>query len=344
MVHLFAQNIKNRRSWNLMLTVFLLSVLMSVPAIAADNVSLKLNATYGRTNFHTMGTVDFAGLVDKYSEGNVKIDVFPAGAFGYKESDLLKVVRDGQVSMSDILMGMVAESEHVFGISSLPRLVKNYEQARKLYNACKPLYEKAAARWNQKILYAVPWPPSGLASKKKINTILDLKRLNTRAYDKNGALFLNELGIDAVPMPWEDVSSSLSTGKINSVLTSAESAKEGKFWESLTCFSKINYAYALNMVTINLDYWKQLSDNQQSAVLKAAAETENSQWQNSKNRYQESLDFIKQKGMSIWEENSQVSGKMDEAAKRVIEKFLIISDDDTKAVLNPFLKNINIEQ
>lgn len=338
MVHLFAHNIKNRRLWYLILTISLLSVLMSVHAIAEENVSLKLNATYGSTNFHTMGAVAFAGLADKYSEGDVKIDVFPAGAFGYKESDLLKVVRDAQVSMSDILMGMVAESEHVFGISSLPRLVKSYEQARELYDACKPLYEKAAAKWNQKILYAVPWPPSGFVSKKKINTILDLKRLHTRAYDKNGALFLNELGIDAVSMPWENVYSSLRIGKINSVLTSAESVKEGKFWESLTSFSKINYAYALNMVTINLDDWEKLSNNQQSVLLKSAAETENSQWKNSKNRYQESLDFIKQKGMSVWDENPQVSEKMDEAAKRVVENFLIAADDDTKAVLKPFIK------
>jgi TRAP-type C4-dicarboxylate transport system substrate-binding protein len=319
-------------------TAFLLVITM-VTATAGDNITMKLNATYGTTNFHTLGAIDFAQLVEEYTGGKVKIEVFPAGAFGYKETKLLKVVRDGQVPMSDILMGMVAESEHVFGISSLPRLVNNYEQARALYEACKPLYEKAAIKWNQKFLYAAPWSPSGIASKKKINPIVDLKRLKTRTYDKNGTDFLNKLGIDAVPIPWEDVYSSLRTGKINSVLTSAESAKEGKFWEVLICFTKINYAYALNMVTINLDYWKGLSGDQQSAVLKAASETEDALWQNSKNRYQESLDSIKQKGMSIWEEDPQVSEELNNAARKVIDNFMTAADDHTRAVLKPFIKN-----
>ena len=55
------------------------------------------------------------------------------------------------------------------------------------------------------------------------------------------------------------VYSSLRTGMIDSVLTSAESTKNGKFWEVLGAFKPINYAFPLNMVTINNDYWKSLN-------------------------------------------------------------------------------------
>ena len=47
-----------------------------------------------------------------------------------------------------------------------------------------------------------------------------------------------------------------------------------KIWEVLTDFTKINYAYPLQAVTINLDYWNSLTKAQQEAMLKAAAEIE----------------------------------------------------------------------
>ncbi|HCO12322.1 MAG TPA: ABC transporter substrate-binding protein, partial [Desulfonauticus sp.] len=86
--------------------------------------------------------------------------------------------------------GVVAGSESVFGVSSLPRLVKNYVEARSLYEELKPYYEKAALKWNQKFLYAAPWPPSGWVTKNRINSVEDFKGLKTRTYDKNGAQFL----------------------------------------------------------------------------------------------------------------------------------------------------------
>ena len=95
-------------------------------------------------------------------------------------------------------------------------------------------------------------------------------------------------------MPWGEVYASLRTGMIDSVLTSSESAKNGKFWEVLNNFKPINYAYPLNMIIINLDYWNALTPEQQEAMLKATNETETAQWENSKARSEEALKTIKE--------------------------------------------------
>ncbi len=312
--------------------------LMAFPAMGADVVKLDLNAIYGPTSFHTQGAMEFAKRVAKYSNDTVKITVHPGGSLGFKGQELLKVVKDGQVPMSDILMGVVAGSAHVFGISSLPRLVKNYDEARKLYDQCKPLYQKAAKKWNQLFLYAAPWPPSGLVTKKEINKVGDLKGLKTRTYDKNGAEFLRALGGAPLSLPWGEVYSSLRTGMIDSVLTSAESSKNGKFWEVLSYFKKINYAYPLNMITMNLDYWKALSKDQQDAILKAAKETEEAQWKNSNNRNSEALKIIQEKGIKVSEETPELTAKMDEAAKKIQKDFMAKAKGDEKKVLEAFVK------
>ncbi|MEA1969692.1 MAG: ABC transporter substrate-binding protein, partial [Thermodesulfobacteriota bacterium] len=159
-------------------------VLFSVTASWADKTAkLDLNAVYGSTSFHTMGAMDFAKLAKEYSNGSIEITVHPGGSLGFKGPELLKSIKDAQLPMSDILMGVVAGSEHLFGISSLPRLAASFDEAKELYNDCKPLYEKAAAKWNQKLLYAAPWPPSGLVTKNSVASSADIKGLKTRTYD-----------------------------------------------------------------------------------------------------------------------------------------------------------------
>lgn len=318
--------------------IFTLFFVMVSLGLHAEVVKLNLNAIYGPTSFHTQGAMEFAKLVEKYSKGTVKITVHPGGSLGFKGPELLKAVKDAQVPMSDILMGVVAGSEHVFGISSLPKLVSDFKEARALYEDCRPLYEKAALKWNQKFLYAAPWPPSGLVTKHEIKKVEDLKGLKTRTYDKNGAKFLKELGASPVSMPWGEVYSSLRTGVIDSVLTSTESAKNGKFWEVLKYFTNIYYAFPLNMVTINLDYWKALNKEQQKAMLKAAKEIEEAQWRRSKERYFSAAEELKAHGMIINDPTPELNAAMKKAAKKIIDEFIEKAKGKEKEILKKYAK------
>ncbi|WP_025209632.1 TRAP transporter substrate-binding protein [Hippea sp. KM1] len=320
------------------LFVVVLAVLIVSGFSHAKVIKMNLNCIYGPNSIHTKGAVRFAELVKKYTNGSVVITVYPGGSLGFKGPELLRVVRDGQVPMSDILMGVVSGSEHVFGVSSLPKLVNSYKEAYKLYQAFKPLYEKAALKWNQKFLYAAPWPPSGLVTKVKIETAKDLKGLKIRTYDKNGAKFLRILGANAVSMPWGEVYSALRTNLINGVLTSAESTKNGKFWEVLKYFSPINYAYPLNMVTINLDYWKALDKKQQEAVLKAAKETEEYQWAYSERINNEDLKIIREHGMVVNEPTEEFEKQMEKASKQLVDEFLEKASPSEKKILKEFIK------
>ena len=318
--------------------VVLVALMFVWSSAHAKVIKMNLNCIYGPKSIHTLGAMKFAKLVKKYTHGTVIITVYPGGSLGFKGPELLRVVRDGQVPMSDILMGVVSGSEHVFGVSSLPRLVKSYKQAWKLYQAFKPLYEQAALKWHQKFLYAAPWPPSGLVTKKAIHSAKDLKGLKIRTYDKNGAEFLRLLGANAVSMPWGDVYSALRTNLINGVLTSAESTKNGKFWEVLKYFTTINYAYPLNMVTINLDYWNALSPSQKKAMLKAAKETEKAQWAYSERINGEDIKIIQKQGMIVEKPNKKFDEEMDKAAKKLIDKFLTKSTPKEKDIIEKFLK------
>jgi TRAP-type C4-dicarboxylate transport system substrate-binding protein len=317
--------------------ILMLAILLTaVPAMAAETVKMDCNAIYGDSSIHTKGANYFADKAEKYSGGSVKITVHSGGALGFKGPELLKAVKDGMLPMSDILMGVVSGSEDVFGLSTYPRLVSSYEEAWKFYQSAKPHYEKACEKWNQKMLYAAPWPPSGLVASKAVDSPSDFEGLKTRTYDKNGAYFLEELGANPMSLAWGEVPSALSTGLIDSVLTSSESSKNGSFWEVLSDFTRIKFAYPLNMLTINMDYWNSLSADQKDALLKAAAETEEHQWKRSEQLRDEALEVLKEHGMKVHKAPADVEKAMDEVAEKMIEDFKDGAGEGAKAALDAY--------
>jgi len=321
------------------LVLLIVALFAASPALAADTLKMNLNAIYPASNFHSQGAEEFAKRVKEYTGGTVDIAVHPGGSLGFKGPELLKAVKDGTVPMSDILMGVVQGSEKAFGISSLPRVVTSYEEAMKFYEACKDLYNQAAARWNQKILYVAPWPPSGLFTQKEVQTAADIKGLKTRTYDKNGADFLANLGGNPVSLPWGEVYAALRTGMIDSVLTSAVSGRDAKLWEVLKYFKRIEYAYPLNMVVINLDYWNGLTADQQAAMEKAAAEMQEIQWEKSRADNDQALKVISENGIVIGETDEALAKDLDAAADTIIQGFLKDAGPEVAAVVETFRKS-----
>jgi len=304
--------------------------------LLAANIKMDLNAIYGANNLHTKGAEQFAALVDEYTKGSVKITVHAGGSL--IKGSPLQAVKDGTVAMTDMFIPFTAGGGKVFGISALPFVANSYDDAYKLYQISKPAYEKAAAAWNQKMLYAVSWPPSGLYTKKSIQSTADFSDLKVRTYDKNSADFVTMVGGSSVALPWGEVYSALSTGMVNSVLTSSASGKDGKFWEVLSDFTKINYAYPLQAVTINLDYWKSLDKAQQDAMLKAAAKIEASQWDASKEEDNVALKLLTDNGVKIAEESPMLKQELDSVAKKMLDAYLSDADESIKKIFATYKK------
>ena len=322
-----------RKHLALLVALVCFSVLVCGSWAGAQTMRMDLNAVYPASNFHSQGAVNFADKVREATGGSVDITVHPGGSLGFKGPELLKAIMDGTLPMSDILMGVVSGSEEIFGLSTYPMIVGSYAEAKVFYDAARPHYESACAKWNQKLLYAAPWPPSGLFTKKPLVALADMSGLKTRTYDRNGALFLEKAGGNPMSLPWGEVYSALSTGLIDSVLTSAVSGKDGTFWEVLDHFTKINFAYPLNMVTINLDYWNALSPDQQQAMLAAAAEVEAEQWAASETGNEESLQILAANGIAMAEMTPEIETALRDFAMEILDEFKAQAGEESKAAL-----------
>lgn len=305
-------------------------------SLLAGNIKMDLNAKYGANNFHTKGAVAFSKLVKDYSNGSVNITVHPGSAL--IKGNPLKAVKDGTVAMTDMFIPFTSGGGKVFGISALPFIASSYDDAFKLYQLAKPAYEKTAKKWNQKLLYSVTWPASGFYSKKELTSISDFKGVKTRTYDKNSAAFVNMAGGSAVALPWGEVYSSLRTGMVDSVVTSSSSGKDGKFWEVLDNYTKINYAYPLQAVTVNLDYWNSLDKSQKEALTKAASEIEKSQWEAVRMEEKTALETLAKNGIKITEASAELKKELDVIALKLLTEYLDGANSQIKAIFKEYRK------
>lgn len=326
---------KNMKKLLTMLVVSLLSLTLAVPVFAATKIDLA--TTYSGANLHAETCREFAKRIIEATNGEVIVTVHEGGALGLKDEDHFTSVADGIVPMASILMGAAIGTSPIYGLSTSPFLVKDFTGAKLLNDIARPYYDKEANRLNQIILYTAPWPSSSIHAKRQIKTYADLKGLRIRTYDRNGTEVLKKAGANAVVMSWGDVYPALATGTIDSVLTSSTSAVAGKFWEVLSDTTRVNFAIPLNMININRDTFKSLTQAQQDIFLKVGRDMEARQWKIAEAAMDSEEAILKKNGIKTHPTISdELAGKLKESGKYIIDKWLKKTGADGKKILDSF--------
>ncbi|MCD6362845.1 MAG: TRAP transporter substrate-binding protein [Synergistetes bacterium] len=317
------------------------SLVISFCASAFATTKWIANSVWPPKNHHSIGLNMFAKKVKERTGGKLIIKVYVGGALGYKGPELLKVVRDGLVQVSDMLFSGVAGDEPVFGVTTLPFLVCGFKEARLLMDIGRPYFEELTQKkWNQKILYTAPWPPAGLWTKKPVKCVADMKGLKTRTYDKNGALVVKATGGTPYALPFSEVYSALATGLIDSVITSTPTAVDGKFWEVLKYFERINITQAADMVNVNLRAFNKLDKDTQKVLLETGKEMESYMW-----NWVEKLDKEKEKecnehGIVSIPVSEEFMNELSKITEKIRKDWLKTAPPQAKEIYHKFLEKV----
>ena len=276
---------------------------------------------YPPGNFMVKSAERFAAEVEKATDGAVKITVHPGGALGYKGPEMLGVIRDGLVPMGSMLLNQQVGVEPFFGIESVPYLVSGFTEIRAMQLFARPIYDELAAKHNQKILYLLPWPGQNVHAKSQLTKMADFKSLKIRTVDRNGSEFFSKLGAVAVQMPWGEVVPSLASGAINAVTTSSSSGVDGKFWEFLGYFNQINWQSNSDMVTVNLNRWRSLTEAQRNAIETVARRLEAEFWATAIAEDEEKIKVLQKGGMKVVQPTPELKAELQETARGSWDEF-----------------------
>jgi TRAP-type C4-dicarboxylate transport system substrate-binding protein len=289
---------------------------------------------YPATSLPGEGDACFAKLVADRTRGRLAIVAMPDAKLGYHSRAQLKAVAEGTIPMASSFGGALGDEHPIFGLAALPFIVTDAGGARALYDAARPAYEAAFARHNQKLLYATPWPPSGVWSKTPVTDPDSVRKLSIRTYDQTGTELFTRLGARASVVSFAELPAQLASGGIDAVLSSGDGGAGRKLWEHLPRFTEIHYALPLSFATVNLDRWNALDAETRGGVETAAADTEARQWQALDGRLARNYARMRDNGMTIATGISpQLRERLREAAQATVEEWAARAGPQGRALL-----------
>lgn len=295
---------------------------IALAQMAGAETRLSLSDVLPEGNFMVENAREFASAVEEATDGEVVITVSAAGSLGFKGPDQLAAVRDGLVDMADINISQQVGINPMFGAEGVPFLVSSMEELKEYHEFLRPEFEKLAEQNNQKILYMVPSPAQYVYLNVEVDDIEDFRGIPVRGADKNTVDVISSIGMEGVAMPWGELLPALASGRVEGVATSATSGVDGKFWEFLDYIYPTNHTWGSNAVTINLDTWNSLSEEDRGAIEKVAAELEPDFWEVSRQGDLDSIETMKENGMTLVPLSDELKAQIAERANNVQAEFL----------------------
>lgn len=295
----------------------------------------------GDNELVSQGLQKFADLVEEKTEGKLEMEVHTGGDLNYANTEILDAVNNNLVNIANVPMNEVTGDEPAFRISTVPRLIKTFEEQDIFHEIARPYFtEILEEKWNQKYLYGIQWPFAGFWTTEEVNSVDDLQGLQMRTYDESTSQIVREIGASPLSMGFGEVYSSLSTGVINSVLTSSQTAVDGKFWEVLDYFMPANIAAPRHYVTINLDAFNSLDEEIQNAMMEAASEMEEYSAQNLQTVVENTEGKVTEEGIEKMELSEEFIEVLDEAGKRMEDAHMEDATEVEKQIYEEFKSEI----
>jgi TRAP-type transport system periplasmic protein len=263
---------------------------------AAQNAAWSMATEYPATTVSGQGIALFAARLAEESGG--RLTVAPSYD-GPKSADIVSAVRDGKLAAGCAFAGALGRIDPLFLMPSLPFVTTGEHEARRLLDKARGAYDRTFERQAQRLLYATPWPATGLWAKKPITTPADLAGLKLRVYDATGVAVFNAAGAAAVNLSFADAMPRLVDGSIEAVLSSGDGGAGRKLWEYLPHFTEIGYALPLSFATLGTALYAPLARDLKVAVDRAAEATQEQQWARLATRVEENYARLRTNQVTI---------------------------------------------
>ena len=319
------------------LNLSLMASLIATSVTAQAQTKWDLPAAYPATNFHSVNLNQFAADVDKASGGKLKITVH-ANASLFKAPEIKRAVQGGQAQAGEILMVNFQNEWGVWGADGIPFLATSYDDAMKLWQVQRPMVEKKLAEQGMMALYAVPWPPQGIYSKKPLNAAADLKGLKWRAYSPATSRIAELVGAQPVTVQAAEVSQAFATGVTESMMSSGSTGADAKLHEHVKYWYDTQAWLPKNLVIVNRAAFNALDKATQDAVMKAAADAEVRGLAESKKANVASLNVLKAGGMQILPPPAQLTADMKKVGDTLLNEWLGKAGPEGKQLVDAFRK------
>jgi tripartite ATP-independent transporter DctP family solute receptor len=252
----------------------IVTLLASGAALAAGPVTLKLGhvASSDPEDNWQAGATRFAELVDKKTQGTVKVQVFPSSQLG-NDRDMAEGMRLGSVDFS-LIAGVLSNFEPRMGLLEIPYVFRDAEHMRKVLNGS--VGEELGAALQKSGIRVLGWwerGPRELTTNKPIKTVADLKGMKIRVPEIPVSVDAwRAFGANPTPMAFGEVYTGLQQKVIDGQENPLAIIAAAKLSEVQKYVNKTNHVYGYVALAMSDRTFQKLTPDQRTAIREAAAE------------------------------------------------------------------------
>ncbi len=290
---------------------------------------------YGDSTFHTQNIAQFAEDVREATNGDLDITLHSAGSL-IPHAEIKNAVRSRQVPAGEFFLSRLSNEDLAFGIDSQPLVATSYDEAKKLWDAQKPVVTELLAEQGLVPLFSVPWPAQGLYTNGEIATVDDLNGLRFRAYNAALEEFATLAGAAPVQVEASNIPQAFSTGQVQAMITSPSTGVNSTAWDFVTHYSPINAWVPKNIVVVNQRVFDKLSDDTKAAVLAAAATAETRGWEMSAAEAEAKTAELAANGITVYEPSAELVEGLQAIGSKMLDNWKANASDAALSILTTY--------
>ena len=309
------------------------AVLMAVPAVAQE-VTLKLGHLANEENSWHKASVKFGEELSALTDGRIAVEVYPNESLG-KEIDLINGMQLGTVDMT-ITGESLQNWSPMAALLAVPYAYRSLEHMDEVASGEIGDQIEAQILQNAQIRPIAYFARGArvLTANRAISTPDDLQGLRMRV--PNVPLFVDvwrSLGAQPTPMAFSEVFTSLQNGTIDAQENPLALIRSANFNEVQSHVNLTDHVRSWIYLTISELTWAKLSEEDQAAVMEAAARAQDYE----RGLFEQSLADDR-----AWlEENGMTFHEVDAAAFQAKAKDAVLSNvsDEIKPIVEDLFNN-----
>lgn len=254
-----------------------------------------------------IGDEKFAELVEEYTNGKIKVEVYPQATLG-DEKSCIEQVQFGGIDFTRVSISPLSSFNPLLDALQMPYLYRSPEHMWKVLNG--EIGEYFLKSMEDNGFVGLTYFDSGARSfyntKKPIYDVADLKGMKIRVQESELMMGLvKALGAVPTPMSYGDVYSALQTGVIDGAENNWPSYDSSSHYEVAKYYSIDQHTRVPEMLVASKTTMDKLSKEHQDIIKKAAKEAQATQIQAWADYVEKSKAKVLAAGCQINEINNQ---------------------------------------
>jgi TRAP-type C4-dicarboxylate transport system substrate-binding protein len=295
----------------------------------------QMATPYPDGNFHTRNIRTFIEEIQAASGGRLTVQLH-SGASLLPMPQIKRGVQTGQVQLGEILLAAYSNEDVFFDADSIPQLVTNHAEAKKLSDLQRPFIEQRLARQGLSLLYMVPWPPAGLYAQQPITSIEGLRGLRFRTFSPATNRFAAIVGAQPTLVQAAELAQAFATGVVQAQITSAATGVDTAAWDYARVFTPLGFSMTKNAVMVSRRAMEALPPTLQQEVRALAARAEQRGYELSAETWRNTEATLAQRGMQVIPPTEEFLAGLRRVSAQMTEEWVARAGDDGKRLIEQY--------